>query len=46
MKYNQQDKTYKLIKRYFNEKKTQYIQIKDKGEFTDIYIYIHDSSNE
>ncbi|KAL4131689.1 hypothetical protein QTP88_008968 [Uroleucon formosanum] len=30
MKYNQRDKAYKLIKRYFNEKKSQCIHVKDK----------------
>ncbi|XP_050421358.1 uncharacterized protein LOC126833839 [Adelges cooleyi] len=30
MKYNQQDKAYKLIKRYFNEKKSQCTHVKDK----------------
>jgi len=30
MKYNQQDKAYKLIKRYFNEKISQCTHIKDK----------------
>lgn len=31
MKYNQQDKAFKLIKRYFYEKKSQCIHVKDKG---------------
>lgn len=29
IKYNQKDKTYKLIKRYFNEKKSQCTHVKD-----------------
>lgn len=30
MKYNQQYKTYKLIKRYFNKKRSQCTYVKDK----------------
>lgn len=33
IKYNQQDKTYKLIKRYFNKKNIQCTHIKYKGKF-------------